>query len=101
MTLNVRQGFNQVGMTAHASPSEVAAMFQVNGLPFATAAGDPTSPTLRGVDGRVLAPAAVEVLIGIHRLTGEVLGMFDDLMQPVGGVLAPASLRQAPVRGGE
>lgn len=91
ITLNVRQGFNQVGMTAHASPGEVAALFQVNGLPFATAAGDPASPDLRGADGRALGPEEIAVLLGIHRLAGEVLAMFNDLMQPAGGVLGPAS----------
>jgi hypothetical protein len=91
IALTVRHGLSQVGMTAHTSPSELAAMFQVNGLPFATAAGNPANPELRSADGRVLTAAELEALRGIHRLAGEVLRMFADLMQLVGGVLAPVS----------
>ena len=87
IAMTVRQGFNQVGMVVHATPIEVMAVFQVNGIPFATVQGDPDHPTVRGVDGRELTVAEVEALIGIQRLGGSVLEMFDCLMQPVGGIL--------------
>jgi len=87
MAMTARQGFNQVGMVAHATPIELTAVFQVNGLPFATVRGDPGHPTIQGADGRALTGAEVDALIGIQRLAGRVLEMFDCLMQPVGGML--------------
>ena len=88
IALNVRQGFNQVGMLAHATPSQIEAVFQINGIPFATAQGDPGHPDVRGADGRDLTPAEAHALIGIHLLVGRVAEMFDGLMRPVGGMLA-------------
>lgn len=87
IAMTVRQGFNQVGMVAHATALEFAAVFQVNGLPLATVTGHPEHPTVRGADGRELTGAEVEALIGIQRLAGRVLEMFDCLMQPVGGIV--------------
>ena len=87
IAMTVRQGFNQVGMMAQVMPLELTAVFQVNGIPFATARGDPAHPTVRGADGRDLTAEEVDALIGIQRLTGSVFEMFDCLMQPVGGIL--------------
>ena len=87
IAMTVRQGFNQVGMVARATPVELTAVFQLNGLPFATVRGDPAHPTVQGADGRELTAAEVDALVGIQRLAGRVLQMFDCLMQPVGGIL--------------
>ena len=92
--MTVRQGFDQVGMAAHVTATELSAVFQVNGIPFATVAGDPEHPTVRGADGRVLTAVEVEVLFGIQRLAGRVLEMFDCLMQPVGGMLGETGARR-------
>lgn len=83
----IRQGPNQVGMAGHATSSEVQAVYQANGVPFATISGDSKSPSVRGIDGHDLTVADVGALIGIHLLVGRVGEMFDSLMQPVGGVL--------------
>jgi hypothetical protein len=91
IAMTVRQGFNQVGMMAHATPLELTAVFQVNGIPFATVRGDPGHPTVQGADGRDLTAPEVDALIGIQRLTGRVFEMFDCLMRPVGGILGVGS----------
>ena len=91
IAMTVRAGFNQVGMVAHATPTELTAVFQVNGIPFATVQGDPAHPSVQGADGRDLTMAEVEALLGIQRLAGRVLEMFDCLMQPVGGMLGLGS----------
>ena len=70
MAMTARQGFNQVGMVAHATPIELTAVFQVNGLPFATVRGDPGHPTIQGADGRALTGAEVDALIGISDWRG-------------------------------
>ena len=85
--MQVRQGLSQVGMAGHATSTAVQAVFQVNGIPFATIEGDPNHPIVRSVDGRDLTVAEVEALIGIHMVVGRVGEMFDCLMQPVGGIL--------------
>ncbi|MEO8138907.1 MAG: hypothetical protein ABI742_04620 [Gemmatimonadota bacterium] len=85
--VQVWQGLSQVGMAGHATSAEVQAVFQVNGIPFATIEGDPNHPIVRSVDGRDLTVAEVEALVGIHLVVGRVGEMFDCLMQPVGGIL--------------
>lgn len=87
IALTVRHGFNQVGLVVHATPTELTGVFQVNGLPFATISGDPAHPTVRGADGRELTAVEMDALLGIQRLAGRVLEMFDCLMEPVGGML--------------
>lgn len=87
IAMTVRQGPDQVGMLVHGSQGTITALFQVNGIPFATVQGDPEHPTIRGTDGQPLSPGEVEALVAIHRLTGTVLAMFDCVMRPVGGIL--------------
>jgi hypothetical protein len=87
IAMTVRQGFNQVGMAVHATPGEITGVFQVNGISFASVRGDSEHPTIQGADGRPLTGAESDALIGIQRLSGRVMEMFDCLMQPVGGIL--------------
>lgn len=85
--MTVRQGGSQVGLVASVTGAGLSAAFQVNGVAFATATGDPANPALAGADGRPLTAAEVAALVDIHRLAGHVLQMFDCLMKPVGGIL--------------
>ncbi len=88
IAVTIRQGFDQVGMAAHVASGQLNAVFQVNGIPFATAQGDPANPVVQGMDGRPLTAGEIEALIGIHAMVGQVGEMFDRLMRPIGGMLS-------------
>lgn len=64
----------------------VEAVVAVNGIPFATIRGLAVLPEIRRADGAPLSSEEASALRGILELTGRTLGLFGDLLGPVGGV---------------
>jgi hypothetical protein len=85
--LTVVQGTDQVGMAGHLTVDGSAAAFKVNGRPLATVLGDRSHPLVQGAGGRALTPGEYQALVAIQELASGVLGLFGDLMRPVGAGL--------------
>ena len=87
VALTIEVGDTDITFAAHGSPGAIDAEFRVNGDLFATVRGDPANPEIRGAGGRELRPDERQALHHIMQVTGMVFRMFDQLMQPVGGIL--------------
>jgi hypothetical protein len=80
--LTATGGSDQVTLHADLSPNAIDATIKVNGQLFATATGDPKSPTIRGADGRELTADEMAAL-------GKIAGFANDVLKLVGGLLEP------------
>ena len=76
----IRLGDTAIHLAAQVHADSIRAVVQVNGEPFASAAGPVDHPTLVGRDGQPLSPgdqaALARILAmvdGVHRLVGELL----------------------------
>lgn len=85
--LTVQLGDDTIGFTAEGTEDNIDATFTVNGRLFAHLNGDPGNPRIRGEGNRPLSPEEMRALQGIAALTGAVLELMSQLLQPAGELL--------------
>jgi hypothetical protein len=85
--LTATAGADQVTVHADLSPTSIDASITVNGQLFATATGDPKSPTIRGALGRELTADELAALGAIASFADGVLKLVGGLLEPIGYLL--------------
>lgn len=86
--LAIRIGADTFSFIATGAEGTIDATIRVNGEVFATVRGPADRPDIRGADGRSLSAEELEALGQIVALNGAVFRLFENLLAPVGSILA-------------
>jgi hypothetical protein len=90
--ISVRHGPASLRVDLSGSDTAIDGTFFLNGEVFATVSGDPDNPTFEGADGGDLTFFEVGVLHEMVRVVEGVFGLFEDLVEPIGGLVLIAIL---------
>jgi hypothetical protein len=83
----VRHGDDSLGVEVEATASTLAGTILLDGELFATVSGHPDAPTFTGASGDDLTGREVAVLLRVVAVVVDVLVLFNDLVEPVAGLV--------------
>ncbi|MGQ0767396.1 MAG: hypothetical protein ACT4OZ_17235 [Gemmatimonadota bacterium] len=85
--LTIRHGANRLVVVMEEKNGQLEGVIRFNGNVFATASGDPRSPTLRNGNGQPLTDGELAVVALVVVWADDVFNLVEDLVRPVGGLL--------------
>lgn len=83
ITLTLRHGENTLNVEMEENEQVLDGVIQLNGKVFATATGNPKSPTLRGPTGEPLSNQELLLVVAIASMADDVFDLVEDLVKPV------------------